>query len=443
MITNNLVRIRLREFKDIVLFALSWSLCFVVPHFQQTFNVLVIITHLLIAILLSFTLYQVLLLDNFRKITLNLFFISLLPIFYIASMILAYSSKDKFYFFINRFGAGSMYKNDKVYLFSDLTHLTSASSCSIPVKIGESICDPFSRIFNQNPHIVDFLKVFGFSNLFFAGFISTLLFFFIMLMIYYKQYLSTVSFLLVLLSPPVILALDRGNEIITLLLILPGLYLIKRNSRHQMFGALLLCLATVFKLWPVILLISIVFFLWNHLAVFSRLLIFVTLFYWIIYRDNAFNMLDSTQKGGPFGLSLGLVHYINGSISWTILPFFLLATSAISTLVFIKFNLISYGRYENSLDLFVFNSLILTYFTIWATGDSYIYRLILLIPVLVFLRRVFVQVPTRTALETLIVATMLTSKLTITTIMTSTLAIVFAIILIHQTLILKQLRFIK
>lgn len=143
MTTNNLVKISFIEFKRIALFVLTWSLCFIVPHFQKTFNELVVITHLVIAVLLSITLYRVLLIDKFRINTLNKFFISLLPIFYIASMTIAYIGNDKFYYFINRFGAGSMYLGDKVYLFSDLAHVTSASSCSIKVKIGSLFVTPF------------------------------------------------------------------------------------------------------------------------------------------------------------------------------------------------------------------------------------------------------------------------------------------------------------
>lgn len=269
------------------------------------------------------------------------------------------------------------------------------------------------------------------------------MFFSLMQIIYFKKYLSTVSFVLILLSPPVILALDRGNEIVTFLLIVPGSYLIKRNSQIQLFGAILLCLAAFFKLWPLVLLISILFFLWNHLTIYSKLLIFMTIIYWLIYRDNALNMLESTQKGSPFGLSFGLIHYINGSISWTNLTLFLSVIFAICSILLIRFKLMDFIPLKNSLDRCLLNSLMLTYFTIWVMGDSYIYRLILVIPILVMLRKVIPQVKARNLLETLIIATMLTSKLTVTTIMTSFLAIVFAIILIHEAFALKRLRLIR
>lgn len=357
---------------------------------------------------------------------------------YIGSLLITLLDKDGLYFFINRFGAGSMYQNNKVYLFSDLTHLTSASSCSIPVKIGENICDPFSRVFNQNPHVVEFLKLIGFSNLFLAGFISTLLFWILILIIYFKKYISTIVLTLVLLSPPVILALDRGNEIITLLLILPGLYLIKRNLYSQVIGVLLLSVASVFKLWPLVLLISVLIFSWKHLCLFSKVIVCITILYWTINIQSAFSMLNSTQKGNPFGLSFGLRHYLNSSIFWPYLIIFLMAILFSTIYIVTKFKSIRVIGFDKSFDRSLFNSLIVTYVAIWFTGDSYVYRLVLLIPVLIFLRKVFTQLSARTVLESLIVATMLTTKLSVTTVMTGILSLTFILILVYQKLNSKE-----
>ena len=438
MIIKNLVKNNYHFLKILFLFTFSWSLCFIVPHFQSQFNSTVVITHLCIVILLSTALYQLLLIDNDRNNVLSFFIILSFSMIYIGSLLITLLDKAGLYFFINRFGAGSMYQNNKVYLFSDLTHLTSASSCSIPVKIGENICDPFSRVFNQNPHVVEFLKLLGFSNLFLAGFISTLLFWILILIIYFKKYISAVVLTLVLLSPPVILALDRGNEIITLLLILPGLYLIKRNLYSQIIGVLLLSVASVFKLWPLVLLISVLIFSWKHLCLFSKVIVCITILYWTSNIQNSFSMLNSTQKGNPFGLSFGLRHYFNSSIFWPYLIIFIIAILFSTIYIVTKFKSIRAIDFDKSFDRSLFNSLITTYVAIWFTGDSYVYRLVLLIPVLIFLRKVFTQLSARTLLESLIVATMLTTKLSVTTVMTGTLSLIFILILAYQKLNSKE-----
>lgn len=438
MITKNLVKNNFHFLKVLFFFTFSWSLCFIVPHFQSKFNSTVVITHLCITILLSTALYQLLLIDNDRRSLLSFFLVLSFPVIYIGSLLLTLLDKDSLYFFINRFGIGSMYQNNKVYLFSDLTHLTSASSCSIPAKIGENICDPFSRVFNQNLHVVEFLKLLGFSNVFLAGFISTLLFWILILIIYFKKYMSTIVLTLVLLSPPVVLALDRGNEIITLLLILPGLYLIKRNLYSQVIGVLLLSIASVFKLWPLVLLISLLIFAWKYLCIFSKVIVCITLLYWASNIQYAFSMIENTQKGNLFGLSFGLRHYFNSSILWPYLIIFLIAILFLTIFIVTKFKSIRAIGYHKSFDRSLFNSLIVTYVAIWFIGDSYVYRLVLLIPVLIFLRKVFTQVSVRAALESLIVATMLTTKLSVTTVMTGTLALIFTLILVYQKLNSKE-----
>ena len=438
MIIQNLLKNNFHFLKILFFFTFAWSLCFIVPHYQSNFNTTVVITHLCIVILLSTALYQLLLIKNDRKNVLNFFLILSLPLIYISSLLLTIFNKEGLYFFINRFGAGSMYQNNKVYLFSDLTHLTSASACSIPVEIGKNICDPFSRVFNQNPDVVEFLKSLGFSNLFLSGLISTLLFWILILIIYIKEYVNTTVLTLVVLSPPVILALDRGNEIITLLLILPGLYLIKRNLYSQTIGVILLSIASVFKLWPLVLLISVLMFAWKRLSVLSKLIVCATSLYWVGNIQNAMSMLENTQKGNPFGLSFGLRHYFNHSILWPYLIIFITVILFSTIYIFINFKLIRAIGYDNSFDKSLFNSLILTYVAIWLTGDSYVYRLVLLIPVLIFLRKVFAELSARTVLESLIVATMLTTKLSVTTVMTCILSLTFILILVYQKLNSKE-----
>ena len=103
-----------------------------------------------------------------------------------------------------------------------------------------------------------------------------------------------------------------------------------------------------------------------------------------------------------------------------------------------KFKSIRAISFDKSFDRSLFNSLIVTYIAIWFTGDSYVYRLVLLIPVLIFLRKVFTQLSARAVLESLIVATMLTTKLSVTTVMTGILSFTFILILVYQKMNSKE-----
>jgi len=222
------------------------------------------------------------------------------------------------------------------------------------------------------------------------------------------------------------------------LLILPGLYLIKRNLYSQTIGVILLSIASVFKLWPLVLLISVLMFAWKRLSVLSKLIVCATSLYWVGNIQNAMSMLENTQKGNPFGLSFGLRHYFNHSILWPYLIIFITVILLSTIYIFINFKSIRAIGYDNSFDKSLFNSLILTYVAIWLTGDSYVYRLVLLIPVLIFLRKVFAELSARTVLESLIVATMLTTKLSVTTVMTCILSLTFIFILVYQKLNSKE-----
>jgi len=133
------------KFENIFLFLFSWSLLFILPHFQTKFGFVTIFSQVFISVSLLYTINRALGhfedLEKFLKS--NIFF--LFPLLYLVSIVLNLFGKDELYKFINRFGAGSMMLDGKIYMFGDLAHLTKASSCTISVQIGRNICDPFDR----------------------------------------------------------------------------------------------------------------------------------------------------------------------------------------------------------------------------------------------------------------------------------------------------------
>ena len=109
------------------------------------------------------------------------------------------------------------------------------------------------------------------------------------------------------MTPVSVLAIDRGNEVITLTLIFVGhLFLHTKSTIRQTMGALSLFLACVFKLWPVALVFFILIFFWKRINLIPKCVLVLSLFYWIPQIDLALNMLNATNTGSPFGRSFGL-----------------------------------------------------------------------------------------------------------------------------------------
>jgi len=428
------------KFENIFLFLFSWSLLFILPHFQTKFGFVTIFSQVFISVSLLYTINRALGhfedLEKFLKP--NIFF--LFPLLYLVSIVLNLFGKDELYKFINRFGAGSMMLDGKIYMFGDLAHLTKASSCTISVQIGRNICDPFDRPFNQNPHLVDFLKITHFSDTSKLGLVSTLTFFILILIVAYKNQIRSLTLFIMLLSPPIVLAIDRGNEIITILLLLPGLLLIVKHKSCQTFGAFLLALSCFYKLWPIAILIPIFFLFSNKLNIYSKFTLTFPIIYWMYFHDNASRMLEVTQKGSPLGLSFGLAHYINSTIELKFVVLFCVLVLLFCIHFFSKSILFNQNLYVYSANLVILNALLITYISIWILGTSFIYRLIIFIPIIVFLNKAIKEKIPRDMLESVILLTMLTSKLSITTVFTSCLAIIFSAILAYQLILFLKKR---
>jgi hypothetical protein len=420
------------KYRDFLLLVICWIACLYLPRFQNNFNLLMVISQILISIILLGTLYNTLYkhVEIAKLINYKLFFI--FPFTYLVSLYLNEQGNDKLYIFLNHFGSGTMFVNNHVFLYGDLAHLTTASDCTSPIQIGEIICDPFSRPLNQNPHIISFLRLLDFSNVVWLGLISTLLFFALMILISSKNQINRITLFITLLSPPIVLAIDRGNEIITILLIISSLHLLIGNRIKQSIGATLLVMGAFFKLWPILILLCMLIFLRKHLFIFAKGIMILPIIYWAINFESAVQMVRFTDKGNPNGLSFGIKHYFSSSISFMYIVIFLITTFVFAVFYFFRVMDLLIKKEQTSNYLAILNSLLLTYVVIWALGSSYVYRLIIFIPIIIYLNKVFMVNLSLLQLESLILLTLLTSRLSITTVFTNLMAVTFSMILIRQ-----------
>jgi hypothetical protein len=175
-------------------------------------------------------------------------------------MLAAKNSFGRPYTLFAKLGAGTLFDDRGVSLFGDLAHLTSAAKCDLPVLVGGNICDIWQRSFNQNPHVVYLFRFLKFTDVFLVGIFSTILLFCLIVWVSWKFKIQSFIWVLFLASPPFVLAIDRGNEVITLLLIVLAFFVLTVSEKFIWFTSMLLSVATFFKFWPLLLLISLSFY---------------------------------------------------------------------------------------------------------------------------------------------------------------------------------------
>jgi hypothetical protein len=275
--------------------------------------------------------------------------------------------------------------------FGDLAQLVFAADCKLPPVIGENICDPWERPLNQNPFVIELFRFIKFSNLPLVGVASTLLFFFVTYLFNRNHKMTNFTVPLFLVSPVAILAVERGNELITLALILIGFLLLEQRSLTvEWLGALFLGSAAIFKLWPVIIVVLLLVLTTRYLHAITRLLLALPVIYWILNYSVAKIAVQSTQLGSPLGVSFGAKLFLDVRIP------LLLQFSYFALFLLSSFFLIRYFHRDKSIALKICNSrleavilisVFFTYFCVWLVGQSFMYRLILLLPALLVLAR--------------------------------------------------------
>ena len=398
------------------------------PHFQTGFNfpILAFQFTLVLFLLKSFHFY---LSHDFSisKLFSKIIFILLLAIHLIALFLVNYN-KNELYILWNRLGSGTMFENDRLAYWGDLAHVFSALECDTPILIGANLCDPWFRPFNQNPHLIKFMDMANITNFLVIGMLGILLFYGVFYKIMLIDSKNNLLYLALIISPPIVLALDRGNEIITFILIIFGIYFLRQDRWSQFIGGILFSAAAFYKLWPICLIAMILVIAWRELNFSSKISLVAPIVYWFVNFNNALDMVENTDTGSPLGLSFGFNHYLNGSIPAKYVAFLccLLGLILLRYIIFIRragFHLVS-----SAFDQKIFLTLIGTYSLLWLFGTNYVYRLIILIPVALYIS-IFLQPRViRLELLSLILVTFVTSRLAISTVLTSLLALIFILI---------------
>jgi hypothetical protein len=370
-------------------FLFAWALMITVPHFQQESSVPNSLFCLLLA-LISFLLFRSLLEVELSPKIISLTLLAI-PSVYLVALSFFYHGSDFLYHYWSRFGAGSMVLGSSMFPFGDLAQLVFAADCKLPPVIGENICDPWERPLNQNPFVVELFRFIKFSNLPFVGVASTLLFFFVTYLFNRNHKMTNFTVPLFLVSPVAILAVERGNELITLTLILGGFLLLEKEKLIlQPLGAILLGYAAIFKLWPVIIIVAMLVLSPRYFRVLTRLLLSVPIIYWILNLNLAKIAVQNTQLGSPSGVSFGAKLFLDVRIP-ALLQLFYIALLFVAIFFLIRYfardKSIAIQICNSRLEAVILISVFLTYFCIWILGQSFMYRLLLLLPALLVLVR--------------------------------------------------------
>jgi hypothetical protein len=209
-----------------------------------------------------------------------------------------------------------------------------------------------------------------------------------------------------------------------------GLYAIQISTlAPQSFGALALGAAVFFKLWPIFLVLFLFLFQARRIKAIPKIILGIAILYWLTRIYEIKEIMKATQSGSPYGVSFGLKLFTNSQLSLSQLLF--LATLTFVLLYF----LIKVGnrpltefmsQEPGSILLPWIAPIMLTYSAIWATGDSYIYRMVILIPlVLILSQREIARFEWAKFVIVAILVTAVSSRLAVTTSVSSALALYF------------------
>lgn len=426
---------------------LCWILALILPHFQSTPSAADLVIDTSVVALLGLYGFKAL---NSRLSTssiLKKFFVSVSAGGFAICFIFSKLSCLLPYEIWSHLGAGTMKLNESIYIFGDLAHLTSAADCKRTIDIGANVCDPWGRPFNQNPDIGNLFKAFHFSNVNVVGVITTICFFLVFFYVVRFFRVNGIGPYLVLATPVFILALDRGNEITTITLLLVGIMALNNSQNTPQFlGALVLSIAVLLKLWPIMFVAFYLVFNWSKLKLHARVLLLIAFIYWGFKIREVGAILDVTQSGSPFGTSFGLRLFANPQLN-VIQISMLICITLIFTAALIKFgnsSLVEPMQLHPDKDVIRLTSpLMLTYSAIWATGDNFMYRMVILLPLVIILSsKEISEFKWSKILVAVILVALITSRLPITLAVSSALALFFVYIvtrlLLNNSFLFRQ-----
>lgn len=419
---------------------LIWVLGIVLPHFQSEPTIPQIAFNFGLVVAFFGSLYNILKFSNPTDSKIALGVILILTGGFIFGVAMMFSGHPIFYDIWSHLGLGPMLLKGKIYLFGDLAHLTFASKCSTNVLVGENICDPWGRIFNQNPQVVELFRFFHLTNTFLVGFFVLITLVAFLIFEVHRKRMDKLALSLFLCSPVFVLAIDRGNELITLTLILFGLNrLSKENQLNQILGSSFLILAAFLKIWPLILIAAILFVQWKTLRLVSKLSLITSLVYWGCRVELVKNIMKATQTGSPYGGSFGVKLFLSPNLGFPQRIFLI----SLSILLF--FTLLKIG--EGPLNSYVSSSagskslkwilpFMLTYSGIWVLSDNFVYRMVIFIPLIVALSQENISEFTwpKIVLSSILTCG-LTSRLATTISVSSALGAYFLYVVIRESLV--------
>ncbi len=430
----------IQRFGVTLLFTACWVLVIVLPHFQAQPTIWEMVLGLAVTAALTYALTQIVTHPRYASLRVKRAIYPFIAASYLVPLGILFLGFSGPYYLWSKLGAGSMTLNGQLSPLGDLAQLTSAATCSLPVQIGSVICDPWLRAFNQNPDVVGFMSLLRITNLQFLG-VATYLFFIIgVYFISRKDIFHHFPIALFILSPAASLAFERGNEVITVALLLFGVYfLLNRKSLPVYLGILLISLSGFFKLWPSLLIFFILIYFRNQLNWLQQLLLLSPVLYWVVNLPSAIKMLNSTQSGSALGNSFGFKLFFRPELSSSQVLFLVLFSVFGFGLAFyfMRFKDFSHLIESHPSDIKLLSAYLATYSCLWLIGDSFSYRLLMFVPVLlILLKPHFLEFSASRVLIIMILLSSFSVRLPITQTVTTTLALlslIFSIYLFAHT----------
>jgi len=423
------------QISNLFLFAVCWALALILPHFQNNPNLVHYVFDMMLCVAMIISLRRILLTSSVvppRHMGIVAFWV--LSIFPVVYMLLRIGFRLPYETW-SRFGAGSMILKGNIIPFGDLIHLTSAAKCPQPIEIGEVVCDLWGRPLNQNPLIISLMRNLRITNIEILGLASYLLFAVVIIVATRQLVSQRWSVYIFVLTPPLILASDRGNELITISLIILGMFLLNQNSLViSSCGAFLLSFSVIFKLWPLVLVFCLIVTPNKFVRVHVKLILILSALYWIVNYQNAFSLLEATQNGSPFGNSFGLQIFwsSNPTSQQRVIPILI-------ALAFFIFWILRFPIRSQTIQKIIRDSdygyfllpVFFTYFVIWLAGDSFSYRMIILLPAVLILSQEKVRSDIFSGnLLLIILFTALTARLPIFSATSSAAALYFGVVIL-------------
>lgn len=196
--------------------------------------------------------------------------------------------------------------------------------------------------------------------------------------------------------------------------------------------------AAIFKLWPVLLIALLGLYANNKNRIYLLFALAVSAGYWLISIGDIPKMLSATQNGSPHGVAFGLKLFFSNQLPLVNSGFLILFAFFIASNWVVAFGPSLAKSFKGSVHHPLLATLIpvlLTYLGIWLFTDSFIYRMIILLPaLLILIHEDFASLPWSRGLILLILVTVLSSRLAITTAVSSSLALVILFMSIQYSL---------